>query len=988
MRRRFVGRAAELAALEAALAGAGEGRPEVVLVGGEAGVGKTRLVRELADRAAARGTLVATGACVELTAGTAPYLAFTEALRDLARAVGPRAWERMCAGAPPELAGLLPGASGASGERVDSAARARLLGQAYDLLVEVTATAPLLLVLEDVHWADRSTLDLAGFLARSVRDEPIALVATFRSDETPRRPALRAWLAELARAEGVRRIELEPFGEAEIAELLASIDGAAPDPATVASIARRSGGNAFLAEELHDAAGGDAGLPASMRDLLAVRIAALPRPAQTVLRAAAAAGARVDDELLAGLVDLPASELGAALRAAVAHHLLAADPRDGRLAFRHELVREAAYAELLPGERRKLHAACARVLAARPELGESPASAAASVARHWDAAGEADSALGACLRAAGAAVSVHAPAEALVLYRRALALWEQVADAEGVAGTARLDVFERAANAAVQAGEARIALGLLDDALALADPVAEPVRTGVLHSQRAWYSWAAGAAGPSTYEHHTSALALIPAEPPSAARARAVTDLAYTLMLDGEMRTAREQADEAVAVARRSGAREVEGLALNVLGATRGMLGENEDAVENLREAVAIARETGGTEALGRAYVNFSSALDIAGRYEEAVEAALEGAAISRRLGMARHWSAFLAGNAAESMVTLGRLDEARALVEDTLAHEVSTLASLHLWTLSAELALERGDHAACATALATTRELGVSGHSAEMAGTTARIAADLATDLRRYEEARAAVREGLERQSDDARLVSGLVAAGIAIEAAVAERARAAGHDAGVAPAMATARELLGRLDALGAGRAVPSARALAQTARAEATRLGDPAPELWREAAGAWEALGAPHRAGWARLREAEALLAAGAGRREAAAPLRLAATAARRTGALRLLREVELLAARARIDVDAAPAREPEAPAGLTPREREVLVHLAAGRTNRQIADALYISPRTAGVHVSRILAKLGATTRGEAAAAGRLAGVIDEERVAALLTRSTG
>ena len=132
-------------------------------------------------------------------------------------------------------------------------------------------------------------------------------------------------------------------------------------------------------------------------------------------------------------------------------------------------------------------------------------------------------------------------------------------------------------------------------------------------------------------------------------------------------------------------------------------------------------------------------------------------------------------------------------------------------------------------------------------------------------------------------------------------------------------------------------------------------------------------------------QALLDAGAGREEATGPLRAAAEAARSIGAHGLLREVEALAARARIDVD-APEESPGA--GLTPREAEVLVHLAAGRTNRQIAEALYISPRTAGVHVSRILAKLGATTRGEAAAAGRLAGVIDEERVEALLTRSTG
>jgi DNA-binding CsgD family transcriptional regulator/tetratricopeptide (TPR) repeat protein len=964
MRRRFVGRAAELAALQAALAEAGEGRPRTVLVGGEAGVGKTRLVAELAETAGERGTLVAAGGCVELTAGTAPYLAFTEALRDLGRAAGPRAWERMRASAPPELAGVLPGASGEPVVRADAAAQARLLGQAHDLLAEAASTAPLLLVLEDVHWADRSTLDLAAYLARAVRAERIALVATFRSDETARRPALRAWLAELSRAAAVRRIELEPFGEDEIAELLGA------DPATAATIARRSGGNAFLAEELYEAAGDETTLPASIRDLLGVRIAALPPPAQAVLRAAAAAGARIDDELLAVVVDQPPSELATALREAVAHHLLAAGGRDGRLAFRHELVREAAYAELLPGERRRLHAACARLLEERPELAENRASAAASVARHWEAAGDAERALGASLRAADAALAVHAPAEALVLYQRALALRAQGADAP----TPQLDVFERAADAAVLAGEAGVAVGLLDEALALADAVAEPVRAGVLHSQRAWYSWAAGDFGPATFVHHALALALIPAEPPSEARARAVTDRAYTDMLDGRNREARELALEAVSAARAAGAREIEGLALNVLGAARGMLGENEEAVNCLREAVGIARETGGTEALGRAYVNLSSVLDVGARYSEAVDVALEGAAATGRLGLARHWSAFLTGNAAESMITLGRLEEASSLVDETLADDVSEMAAAHLTLLKAELAHELGDHAAGEAAMAAAWELGAGTRSAELAAAGARIAAELAIDQRRFDEARAAVEEGLARPSDDGRVIAAAVVAGVATE--VAERRPEAG---------ANVSRLLARLDELGSRAAVPMTHALIRTARAEATRLDEPAPERWREVAETWAALPAPYRAGWARLREAEALLAAGAGRAEATEPLRAAADAARASGGLRLLRETERLAARARIDVD-APEAEPAA--GLTPRELEVLVHLAAGRTNRQIAEALYISPRTAGVHVSRILAKLGATTRGEAAAAGRLAGVIDEDKVEALLTRSAG
>jgi DNA-binding CsgD family transcriptional regulator len=347
--------------------------------------------------------------------------------------------------------------------------------------------------------------------------------------------------------------------------------------------------------------------------------------------------------------------------------------------------------------------------------------------------------------------------------------------------------------------------------------------------------------------------------------------------------------------------------------------------------------------------------LDIAGRYGEAVEVALEGAEATRRLGLARHWAAFLAGNAAESMITLGRLDEAQALVDETLARDVSEMATCHLTLLSAELALERGDHEACEAALATTRELGLALRSAEFTGTAARVAAELAIARGRLDEARAAVAEGLARPDDDGRIVAGLVVAGLA-----------AGGEA---------QGLLDRLDELGPAAALPLTRALIATARAEAA----PDPDVWRETAEAWEALPCPYRAGWARLREAEALLAAG-DRAAAAVPLRAAADTARSIGALGLLTEAERLAGRTRIDVADG--------SGLTPREREVLVHLAAGRTNRQIAEALYISPRTAGVHVSNILAKLGATTRGEAAAAGRLAGVVDEERVEALLTRSAG
>ncbi len=974
--RSFVGRAAELAVLEEALAAAGGGHASVVLIGGEAGVGKTRLVAQLSERARAQRATVVTGACVELTAGTAPYLAITELLRDLARALPERAWERLRAGAGPELDALMPGARGRDDVRADNASRARLFGQVHELLLEAATTAPLVLVVEDVHWADRSTLDLTGFLARTLADAGVVLVGTYRVDEVPRRPPLRGWLAELARVAAVRRIELEPFTPDEVADLCAAILGAAAAPATIAEITRRSGGNAFLAEELLAAAAeGDAGgLPVSVRDVLQARIAALTPAAQDAVRAAAVAGALVDDELLAALV--PGPDLPDALREAVAHHVLVPDPRDGRLSFRHELAREAAYAELLPGERRRLHAACARVLTARPALGgDALAATAAAVAGHWHAAGDERSALAAGTRAAVAAEGVHAFAEAAAQYERVLDLWERVADPEDVAGIPRLEVLERAGATLLQSGSATRAIDRLDQALALADPVADPVRTGVLHSRRAWTSWAAGAAGPETDAHHEAALRLIPAEP-TPERAAAVTDLAFTQMLNGRHRAATASAREAIELACRAGDRRVESLARTVLGSALGSLGELDESIASLQTAVEIAQAEHLPEELGRAYVNLSAMLDAAGRLEESAAVALEGEQACRRLGLGLYWGAFLTGNAVEALIWLGRWDEAEALLSAVPMDDLARTAYVHLTLEGARLALYRGDLDGCEATLASVLQTGTSGHGVEMSSQTAEVAAELAIARGRPDDAREAVLAGFERESEDFRYLAQLVATGVAAEAA---------RPHPDAEARRRASELMQLLDGLDDTRLVSLAAAETATARAELSRLQTPVPALWRAAAASWTERSAPFQTVYCRWREAEALLETGGGRTAAADPLRAAAASARDLGANGLLREIERLAARARIDLAPAQGAERAEPGahGLTPRELEILPYLAAGRTNREIADALFISPRTTGVHVSRILAKLGASTRGEAAAAGRLAGLIDDAELVNLV-----
>ena len=367
----FVGRAAELEVLEAALARAEGGVAGAVFVCGESGIGKTRLLRELERRAADRGARVMRGECPAFGAGELAYAPIASALRRLERELEPVAFEAFVGPAREELARLVPEWSAATmpsdaAASGDAFAQARLFGMLRGLLDRVAADAPLLVAVEDLHWADRSTLELLSSLLRGLRDERVLLVCTYRSDELHRRHPLRPFVAEEERREGVQRVELEPFSPAELAAQVAGILGDDADPGLVARLHARCGGNAFFAEELLAASGGAAGpLPPTLRELLGLRLEALPQDARAVLRVAAAAGAQAGHQLLATVVALPETALLEALRQAVAQHVLVHDS-DG-YAFRHAMLEEAAYADLLPGERTALHLALAEALSA--ELG-------------------------------------------------------------------------------------------------------------------------------------------------------------------------------------------------------------------------------------------------------------------------------------------------------------------------------------------------------------------------------------------------------------------------------------------------------------------------------------------------------------------------------------------------------------------------------------------------------------------------------------------
>ncbi len=981
----LVGRGEYLAALDAALARARGGEPAAVLIGGEAGVGKTRLAGEFAGRATGAGARVLAGACLDMGADGLPFAPFTAVLRELVREMGADGVASLLPGrATGEVARLLPEFGAADRDTDASAARARLFEQILALLERLADEQPVVLIIEDAHWADRSTRDLLAFLVGSQQVlDRVLIVISYRSDELHRTHPLRPLLAELGRLGWVERIELPRLARRHADELAARILGREPEPSLADEIYRRAEGNPLFVEELLSRDGGPGTeLPESLRDLLLAAVRRLPEQTQDVLRAAGAAGPGMEHALLAAVTGLEDDALARALRPAVAANVLIAGGNG--YAFRHALIREAVYDDLLPGERTLLHTRLAEILRSDPGL-VPPGRAVIEQAHHWYHAHDTTWALISAWHAAGDARHALAHAEQLTLLARVLELWDKVPDAAQRIGASHLDVLEQAADAAFAAGENEQGSSYATAALKEADSRAEPLRAARLLETRGHMRCHLG--HDDGYADMKAALELVPADREGVARARVLLSLAGHLR-DPDGPGARAATEEALVLARQAGNPATLAAALYKLALIEsGPADANATALDLLAQARAAAEQAEGYEPRLDVAVAESHVLEGMGRHEDAARAAQAAIAGARDHGLPRATGALLAINVAEPLVSLGRWDEATEVIGHALALSPPPATRGALQLLAGLVALRRGDlPGAAALAVAARASISRERYGGKMALQFQLPLAQLETELLLAEGRAAGAVAAAEAAADALELASHPryswpLLAVAARACADASRPAVAGRDGTRA---ARALGLLERLRTLAEKMPASGPVELANRLTFTAEAAGEADPGLagpaagrvalanWDASVAAWDSVGQPYPLAVALLRAAEAALTAG-DRDGAARRLRRAAGLAGSVGAQPLGREITSLARNGRISLtgggdDNRPGEARDRGyRGLTAREFEVLRHVAAGRTNPEIAAKLFISAKTASVHVSNILAKLGVSSRGEAAAA---------------------
>lgn len=1018
----LIGRTEELDRLRDAVGLDGR-RGGIAILRGDAGIGKSWLLAALAEQCTTDGWTLAVGHCVGQAWSTTAYLPFTELLGELGQVL-PDVVSQVRR-SHPALGQLLDGSPSAvsswpAEQQSDQAPRippghqidpGQVAAGVHAVLLEAARERPLLAIVEDVHWADTSSRDLLTMLLTRGFAAPVALVISYRSDDLHRRHPLNETLAQWARIPRAVRLDLSGLGDAEMSRLVWGLRNAPTSADAVADVVRRAEGNAFFAEELVASSLFGAALGDDLTRVLRSRLERLDTPAQEVVRAMAVGGRTVSHELLAEVVDLPTERLEEALREAFGHHLI--EPRDpDGYAFRHALVGECAYDDLLPGERTRLHRSYAAALARRPELGPP-----SQLARHAEAIGDVAAAIEATVRAGNSALGVGGPADALAHFERALA-WMDEDHPD------RDQTTLRASAAASLCGEAVRAIDLLRDRLDHPGTRQDPVDRAVLLARLAFRSRAVDL--PYDGVALTSeAMSLIG----NVQDARTVRVLiSHVQALTDEMRNAEATtaAEEAFALAQRLGLAHEQAELRAVLAQ---VVEAEQDAWAMERHLLALIRdlERTGDPLLIRAHHKLASLKYRLGDLPAALARYDEAARIAHELD--RPWASWAMESRLMSAVISYELGDWEGASQRLRGRAVPTPfpAGGHDWPIP-----EHNGHAlhqAAALLVAAGRGQPVHPHALDhlrpwwdidglvvVLSTAASI--DLLAQAGSIEGAMTVTRAALETLD---RCWSDRYQAFIRLAAlllgALAGAAPAA--DATLLAAMIdTADQLAARVRARVADdpdTVGPESDAWAARADAEWLRLrhaaapGPPGPsacaalvEAWQAAVDAFERYGHRYEHARSQARLAAALVRAGDPDR-AADQARKAHGFAERVGATPLLAELDALAPALPRQVDARPPGRAGAPPGpdrvgdagagpatdagpsgsggvtpapteLTPREAQVLRLVAEGRTNGQIGRELFISTKTVSVHVSNVLAKLGAGTRGEAAAVARRRGLI--------------
>ncbi|WP_084126663.1 AAA family ATPase [Demequina sp. NBRC 110054] len=960
----MIGRDEELGVLLHALDDGARGKPRALVVKGEAGIGKTLLVREFMRIAEARPappeTVVTMSQCVDLGTIGAPFVPIRRLLHDLLAKVGRPAFEDAAGGQAvlatlgalvPELEIEGPRGASHSGDYVAEAIERLLEGLSQDL--------HLVIVIEDIHWADAATLSLLRTLSSTLRGAHLTLVATYRTEEVTKDAPARALLTELERNRAVDVFALPRLGRESLEALAAQLVGRPLTSHEMTTLEARSEGVPFFVEELLDIAQAD--LPETLRDVILARVDRLPDEARRVVQASSVCGVAVSHTDLAAIWDGEDADLTSGLRDALDGHVLVAE--NDRYRFRHALIREAMLDEMLPPERAEMHRRIAKVLQARLDWGDR--SSASAAAEHWLAAGDREAAFDATVSAmtfARATLSIESAAR---LGERLLDLWHEVAEPEVAAGIGEHELYLQVARDYASAHQLRDCMRVVERAIPRLPPERVHLRVELLFEQ------IQASLETEQRQHLVQRLDEVDALLEGLDDAESVR--LHALALSYRAAHVREgdrmaMLDEAIALAESVGSQETVAHAMLSQARLRWVDGRIEEGLADLLRLEPLLEE--GSELWFMTVDNAVVAMLMLGRFEESATKGLACAQRARELGRERA-GAHVLSNTAEALTSAGRVDEGLAAARRSRALMGSDSLQTTFNALQIEgMALVWGDRIAeCETLLGHSRDAwDVASQDLQWVGVANELLIDLAIakahDARAAERART-LEEAMplldplawEHAQDSPADIDVLLVSGAAL------LAEAQAHTSLDLSAPIERIEKLAARLAGGYWREILGPYVNASLHDAHGVPHGE---EGWREAVRVGESGRTPRRLRYvARLRLAEALTSQAVRRdrewEEAIDLLRSVVAEAPGDGCDLVARWARELLARlgARGTTDAAPLGE------LTERERQVLTLVADGLTNAAIAKRLFISPKTVSVHVSSILAKTGASNRAQAA-----------------------